>query len=67
MLDQKAVGGAIVGVRFGLAGKAHLDDNSAVFQFALDEQDREDIAAVTCKANDLLKVIGDCGDEYRRA
>lgn len=69
VLDQPAVGGAIVGVRFGLpAGKGnHLDDNSAVFKFALDEQDREDIAAVTRRANDLIKAIGDCGDEYRRA
>lgn len=67
VLDQPAVGGAIVGVRFGLQGKGHLDDNSAVFQFALDAQDKEDIAAVTRKAKDLMKVIGDCGDEYRRA
>lgn len=67
VLEQPAVGGAIVGVRFGLKGKEHLDDNSAVFKFALDAQDKEDIAAVTRKAKDLLKVIGDCGDEYRRA
>jgi aryl-alcohol dehydrogenase-like predicted oxidoreductase len=67
VLDQPAVGGAIVGVRFGLQGKGHVDDNSAVFKFALDEQDKEDIAAVTRRSQDLLKRIGDCGDEYRRA
>lgn len=67
VLDQPAVGGAIVGVRFGLKGKEHLDDNSAVFKFVLDAQDKEDIAAVTRRGNDLFKAIGDCGDEYRRA
>ncbi len=67
VLDQPAVGGAIVGARFGLKGKEHLDDNRAVFGFALDEEDRAGIKAVTSKSRDLMVRIGDCGDEYRRA
>ena len=35
VLDQPAVGGAIVGVRFGL--KEHLADNQRVFNLALDD------------------------------
>lgn len=66
VLDQPAVGGAIVGCRFGFKGKEHLDDSKAVFKFKLDEEDMNLIAAVTKKSNDLMKVIGDAGDEYRR-
>ena len=32
---------------------------------ALDDEDREQIAAVQAKANNLSKIIGDCGAEYR--
>jgi aryl-alcohol dehydrogenase-like predicted oxidoreductase len=64
VLDQPAVGGAIVGVRFGL--KEHLEDNRRVFSFALDDNDRGAIAAVQDKSNNLMKVLGDCGGEYRR-
>ena len=67
VLDQPQVGGAIVGVRFGLKGKEHLDDNRAVFGFKLDEEDLGAIAAVHRKGSDLLKRIGEPGDEYRRA
>jgi aryl-alcohol dehydrogenase-like predicted oxidoreductase len=64
VLDQPAVGGAIVGVRFGL--KEHVDDNRRVFKFALDDNDRAAIAAVQSKGRDLTTVFGDCGGEYRR-
>jgi ABC-type Zn2+ transport system substrate-binding protein/surface adhesin len=63
VVEQPAVGGAIVGVRFGL--KQHLDDTKAVFQFALDEDDRNRIATVNMRAKNLMEAIGDCGDEYR--
>lgn len=63
VLDQPAVGGAIVGVRFGL--KEHLADQRAVFQFALDEEDKQRILEVTSKGKNLYDIIGDCGDEYR--
>jgi len=63
VLEQPAVGGAIVGVRFGL--KQHIDDTKKVFSFKLDDKDIESIAAVTRNGRDLMRVIGDCGDEYR--
>jgi aryl-alcohol dehydrogenase-like predicted oxidoreductase len=66
VLDQPAVGGAIVGVRLGMkGGKLHLDDNRRVFSFSLDAEDRGAIAAVQAKSKDLIKVFGDCGGEYR--
>jgi diketogulonate reductase-like aldo/keto reductase len=65
VLDQPAVGGAIVGCRFGLKGKSHIDDTRRVFEFELTEEDKERIRAVTRRSRDLLQVIGDCGDEYR--
>ena len=64
VLDQPAVGGAIVGVRFGL--KEHVADNRRVFSFTLDDNDRSAIAAVQDKGRDLMTVFGDCGGEYRR-
>jgi aryl-alcohol dehydrogenase-like predicted oxidoreductase len=67
VLEQPAVGGAIVGCRFGLKGKEHAEDNKRVFSFKLDEEDKMELKAVTSKAKDLMKVIGDCGGEYRRA
>jgi len=66
VLDQPAVGGVIVGVRLGL--REHVADNAKVFSFSLDEADRQAIQAVQSKRrNDLMKVYGDCGGEYRRA
>ena len=64
VLDQQAVGGAIVGVRLGL--KEHLKDNRKVFSFKLDEQDLAAIKAVQSKSKDLMSAFGDCGGEYRR-
>ena len=63
VLDQQAVGGAIVGVRLGL--KEHLEDNKKVFSFKLDNDDISAIAAVQGKSKDLMTVFGDCGGEYR--
>mmetsp|Transcript_10617 Transcript_10617/g.17868 ORF Transcript_10617/g.17868 Transcript_10617/m.17868 type:complete len:487 (-) Transcript_10617:129-1589(-) len=64
VLDQPAVGGVIVGVRFGYS--EHVKDNRNVFSFQLDEEDRAAIAAVQKKKrNDLMRVYGDCGGEYR--
>jgi hypothetical protein len=36
-----------------------------VFGFALDADDRASIDTVLTKSRDLMKLIGDCGDEYR--
>ena len=63
ILDRPAVAGVIVGTRLGVA--QHIDDNARVFGFALDAADRANIEAVLAKSRDLMKAIGDCGDEYR--
>ncbi|OVA05965.1 Aldo/keto reductase [Macleaya cordata] len=65
VLDQQSVAGSMVGVRLGLS--EHINDTNAVFSLTLDEEDVNSIQEVTKKGKDLLKVIGDCGDEYRRA
>ena len=63
ILDRPAVAGVIVGTRLGVA--EHIADNARVFGIALDGDDRACIDAVLAKSRDLMKVIGDCGDEYR--
>jgi aryl-alcohol dehydrogenase-like predicted oxidoreductase len=63
ILDKPTVAGVIVGVRFGVSD--HRADNANVFRFALDEADQAQINAVTDRSNDLFRIIGDCGDEYR--
>jgi aryl-alcohol dehydrogenase-like predicted oxidoreductase len=63
ILDRPAVAGVIVGTRLGVA--QHIADNARVFGLALDGDDRASIDAVLAKSRDLMKVIGDCGDEYR--
>ncbi|KAI0519742.1 hypothetical protein KFK09_007201 [Dendrobium nobile] len=65
ILNQASVAGSMVGVRLGLS--EHIKDTSAVFSLDLDEEDMNSITEVSMKGRDLLKVIGDCGDEYRRA
>jgi aryl-alcohol dehydrogenase-like predicted oxidoreductase len=64
ILDRPAVAGVIVGVRLGVAD--HREDNARVFDVALDAEDHAQIDAVLGKARDLYRLIGDCGDEYRR-
>jgi aryl-alcohol dehydrogenase-like predicted oxidoreductase len=63
VIQQPAVGGAIVGARLGYTD--HTADSAKVFTFALDEEDAASIAAVQAKGRNLMNVIGDCGDEYR--
>ncbi|XP_022943505.1 flagellar radial spoke protein 5 isoform X1 [Cucurbita moschata] len=65
ILDQPAVAGSMIGVRLGLS--EHLQDTNAIFSLALDEKDINSIEEVSKKGKNLLKIIGDCGDEYRRA
>jgi len=64
ILDRPAVAGVIVGARLGLA--EHLADNARVFSVRLDAEDWARLDAVQAKSRDLFRVIGDCGDEYRR-
>jgi len=63
VLDRPAVAGVIVGARLGLA--QHIADNARVFNFALHVEDLAAVEAVLTKSRDLMRIIGDCGDEYR--
>lgn len=65
VLDQSAVASSMIGVRFGLS--EHIHDSTSIFDLQLDEEDRASIEKASRKGRDLLTVIGDCGDEYRRA
>ena len=64
VLDRPAVAGVIVGARLGVA--EHIADNARVFDIALDADDLEAIETVLAESRDLYRIIGDCGDEYRR-
>jgi aryl-alcohol dehydrogenase-like predicted oxidoreductase len=63
VLDRPAVAGVIVGVRLGVA--EHIADNARTFEIVLDADDLAAIEPVLAKGRDLLRLIGDCGDEYR--
>ena len=64
VLDRPAVAGVIVGARLGVA--EHIADNARTFGIALDAGDLQAIEAVLAESRDLYRIIGDCGDEYRR-
>jgi aryl-alcohol dehydrogenase-like predicted oxidoreductase len=63
ILDRLAVAGVIVGARLGIA--EHIADNARVFDLALDAEDAASLDPVSARGRDLMRVIGDCGDEYR--
>ena len=65
VLQQPAVGSALLGMRLGHhTAAAHIDENSRVFDFELDAGDMELIAVVQRQAKHrLLEALGDCGDE----
>jgi aryl-alcohol dehydrogenase-like predicted oxidoreductase len=63
VLDRPAVAGVIIGARLGLA--EHIADNARSFDIALDADDLAALEPVLAKGRDLMRVIGDCGDEYR--
>ena len=64
ILDRPAVAGVIIGTRLGIA--EHRAENARTFTFTLDAEDHTQIETVLCKSKDLYRLIGDCGDEYRR-
>ena len=64
ILGRPAVAGVIVGARLGVA--EHISDNARVFSFNLDDDDLRAIESVLAQSRDLYRIIGDCGDEYRR-
>ncbi len=64
ILDKPAVAGVIIGARLGVA--EHIAENARLFGFHLDADDNQAIETVSANARDLYRIIGDCGDEYRR-
>ena len=64
ILDRPTVAGVIIGVRLGVTD--HRDDNARVFGLRLDSDDHAHIQTVLDKSRDLMRLIGDCGAEYRR-
>jgi len=63
VLENPVVAGAILGVRLGIS--EHIEENLRVFNFSLDQEDYDSLNRVGSKSRNLLKIIGDCGDEYR--
>ena len=63
ILEQPTVAGAMVGTRLGLSD--HIKDNAKVFEFSLDSEDYQNINSVLFQSQDLMEIIGDCGEEYR--
>jgi aryl-alcohol dehydrogenase-like predicted oxidoreductase len=63
ILSKETVAAVIIGARLGIAD--HIDENNNVFNFSLDESDRESIDEISKNANNLYEIIGDCGEEYR--
>ena len=61
VLDHAAVAAAIIGARIGES--EHRSDNLRVFDFALDDEDRDALGAAFAQTR---PIPGDCGDEYRR-
>ena len=46
----------------------HIKDNHHVFSIKLTDEDRSEIEKVLVQSREgeLMTIIGDCGDEYRR-
>jgi aryl-alcohol dehydrogenase-like predicted oxidoreductase len=63
ILAKSAVAGVIIGVRLGIVD--HINSNTQVFNFSLDNSDCDAINTICAKSNNLFDIIGDCGDEYR--
>jgi aryl-alcohol dehydrogenase-like predicted oxidoreductase len=63
VLDRPAVAGVIIGARLGLA--EHIADNARTFDAPVDADDLAALKPILAKGHDLMRVIGDCGDEYR--
>ncbi len=63
VLEQPAVAGVIIGTRLSLSD--HIQDTLNIYSFQLGKQDQQRIQEAYRKGNDLFKIIGDCGDEYR--
>lgn len=64
ILEQPTVAGTMIGSRLGIS--EHIEENSRVFEFSLDAEDDQKVQTICEKSQDLFRLIGDCGDEYRR-
>jgi aryl-alcohol dehydrogenase-like predicted oxidoreductase len=64
VLDRPAVAGVIIGARLGVT--EHITDSARAFDVALDGDDLDALHPIFARGRDLMTVIGDCGDEYRR-
>jgi aryl-alcohol dehydrogenase-like predicted oxidoreductase len=63
VLERPAVAGVIIGAKLGVTD--HQADNARVFDFALGQEDIEQIETILSQSRSLYQMIGDCGDEYR--
>jgi aryl-alcohol dehydrogenase-like predicted oxidoreductase/enamine deaminase RidA (YjgF/YER057c/UK114 family) len=61
LLEQPAVGGVIIGARIGRS--EHIEENKKLLTFSLDEESKEILKGAM---DQMTKIPGDCGDEYRR-
>ena len=63
VLDRPAVAGVIIGARLGVS--EHAAENARTFETVLGADDRAALAPILARSRDLMRIIGDCGDEYR--
>jgi len=65
VLDFPYVGAVIIGARMGVS--EHTEENLKTYGWKLDEEDQRSIEEVLEKSRreEVFKVMGDCGSEYR--
>ncbi|KAF1830251.1 Aldo/keto reductase [Decorospora gaudefroyi] len=65
VLDFPFVGAVIIGARMGVS--EHTEENLKTYGWKLDEEDQKSIEEVLEKSRreEVFKVMGDCGSEYR--
>ncbi|KAM6977732.1 putative oxidoreductase YccK [Aplochiton taeniatus] len=68
ILDRPAVGGVIIGCRLGITRAEHIEESlhSCSSELQLTTEDLAAIEGVLQGSRDLLALMGDCGDEYRK-
>ncbi|TVY50925.1 Flagellar radial spoke protein 5 [Lachnellula cervina] len=65
VLDHNYVAATIIGGRMGIS--EHVEENTRVFAFRLDREDRAAIKVILDQSQsaDVFEAMGDCGAEYR--
>jgi enamine deaminase RidA (YjgF/YER057c/UK114 family) len=61
LLEQPAVGGVIIGARIGRS--EHIEENKKLLTFSLDQESKKIVKEAI---DQMTKIPGDCGDEYRK-